>query len=318
MSQDPVFSGSLSGRFYRLGAVLSKGSSFVDLARRQAWVPDGPVLPVSRGFCQGAPPHDGNLGDDPSDLSYQDSGGGIWRAWLREETRKVPKMAIQQRASAIALELDPDTSLSKLQRSAHDRIVDQAKVELMKDVIPNARVIPIVFGMDWLWIGKKGCSTDRSYVHILRQVVGDLYFDPVLWGDGGGWSSCSYATLLAFTRSRGGQLSSDVCLSEVDVKGRSIHLKASDSADEVRHVLKHMTSAVSETSVHRMSFEVLKDGVRIGVDADPHGLYRVSPMRSSGGLPHERIHRRFDDARYAATRVREVMADLVRGVEEEK
>jgi len=235
---------------------------------------------------------------------------------MREEMRKAPKAAIQHLASRLALELDPDTSLEKMQRSGRLEVTERAKRDLLKVAIPQIRVVPVVAGTDWIWVGRKAAVTDRTYIHLLRQVVGDLEPDPLLWSEDGGWSSCSYATLLAFTKAKAGELAPDVYLCEVDVKGRSVQLKASDSADEVREVLKHLTSAVSETSVRRMAFEVMKDGVRIAVDVDGHGVCRVSPMRSSGGLSHERIARRFGDARYAAARIRAVMEELVAEFEE--
>lgn len=316
MPQDPVFSGALAGRFYRLGTPLSPDKSLVEAALPQAWEEGLPVVPFLRRFCQGTMPNEGDLGDDSVDLAYHDGGTGFWRLWLREETRKAPKVAIQHRAAKLALELDPDTPLPKMQRSGRVQVMDQAKRELLKEAIPQIRVLPVVVGTEWVWVGRRACVTDRTYIHLLRQVVGDLEPDPLLWSEDGGWSTCSYATLLAFTKVKAGELAPDVHLCEVDVKGRSVQLKASDSADEVRAVLKQLTSAVSETSVRRMSFDVMKDGVRIVVDVDGHGVYRVVPMRSPGGLSHERIARRFGDARYAAARIRTVMEELVARFEE--
>jgi hypothetical protein len=226
--------------------------------------------------------------------------------------RTAGRNALEERAAALALESDPDTPLSKLQKSDRLEFIEQARGQLLQVALPKIRIVPVVVMDDWLWIGRRACATDRGYVHMLRPLFGDLELSAVLWDEAeSGWSSCSYATLLAFLDAKGGELSSDVVLTEIEVRGRSMQLKAGDAADEVRAVLKQVTETASEAAVKRLTFEVYRDGVPIVVDADQQGLFRATPMKSVGGLPHERLRRRFSDVRYAASRVQAVMAELV-------
>lgn len=311
MSDDPVFSGPFSGRFYRLDRAMDLGSSLVSRALMAAWV-GTPAAVFERGFCRGSSPHDGDLGDDAVDLSYCDGGTGIWRLWIREDSRKVPKSAVMELAARLAFDRDPDTSLRQSSRSVRSSLEEAARYALLKQAIPATRVIPVVAGRDeggWIWIGRSGCASDRSYVQFLRSVVGDLELDPVVWSSDGGWATSSYATLVASTKVRGGRLAPDVFLRGIDVKGTSLHVKASDGVD-IGALLEKM-GASSETSVRSLSFEILKDGVSVQVDVDAHGVCRVSPMRSAGGLPADRLRRRFSDARSSCGRVRSVMADAV-------
>ncbi len=318
MAQDVVYSGPLNGRFFKVSPVLQPGRSLVDVCLEHAWSAERSAgSPSYRSFCRSAVPHDGDLGEDPDLLSYDDDGTGVWRLWLREESRKAGRAAIEERAAELVVEQYPDTPLLKLQRSEKKDILARAKRDLLRMAVPSIRIIPLVAMSGWVWIGRRACAKDRTYVHLLRQVFSSLELDPLLWDpDEAGWTSCSYATLLAFVRSTNGELAPDVVLSEIDVRGRAIQLKAADSAEDVRAVLREVTKSTSEASVSRLSFEVYRDGTSIVLDADEHGLHRGAPAKSAGGLPHERISRRFGDVRYASGRVREVMMGLVKQLEE--
>lgn len=141
----------------------------------------------------------------------------------------------------------------------------------------------------------------------------------MLWSPGDvGWSAFSYAAMLSFVNSKDGQLAPDVLLTQVEARGRSVRLRAMDNADEVRAIMRQMTQVASEASVRRLSFSVYKDGLEICLEADEHGLFRVVPARSVGGLPHERIKRRLDDIRYASTRISSVMSDVIRQIEDDE
>ena len=317
MSRDSIYSGALTGRFYRLGERLDRNTSLVSACEGLSWSSSSSPVAFSRTFCESCLPYEGDIGEDTGDLAYHDSGSGVWRMWLREETRKVSKMAVEQYAAKIALKEDPDTSLKKMQRSDRLRVTQMARLDLISSCVPQIRVVPIVVIDDLLWIGKRSSVKDRTYIHLLRQVVGDLEEDSLLWNDGG-WSSCSYATLKEFCSVKAGELAPDVHLSDLHVHGRSIQVKASDGAEDVRKLLSQMTASVSETGVKRLSFEVMRDGVRIEVDADAYGVFRAVPMRSPGGLPHERVRRRFEDVLYAASRIKTVMSEIVARYEEEE
>lgn len=320
MSKDVVYQGALNGRFYSLAPVPQPGRSFVSSALSMAWTPgSGRGLTVSRTFCRGQLPFDGDLNEDSTSLAYDDSGSGVWRLWLREETRSVGRNAVEERAVQLAHGEDPDTLLYRMQKGDRVAYLEKARQELLQEALPQIRIVPLVVVSGRLWIGRRAAVEDRTYVHQLRQVFGDLEPDPLLWNETeSDWVSCSGATLSAFVSSRSGELAGDVVLTEVDIRGRSIQVKAADNADEVRALMKAVTQTVSETVVRRMCFEVYRDGSPICVHCDAHGLYRGMPVRSVGGLPHERIRRRFDDVLYAAGRIRSVMTDLVQKASEQE
>jgi len=315
---DSIYKGPLNGRFYRLSSALKRGTSLVDGCSRHSWVEgQGRGLRFYRSFCRGTLPHDGCLQEDPTDLAYADGDSGVWRLWFREETRKVGRSSVEEAAARMALDNDEGTPLSKMQRREKKQLLEQARRELLMHVIPSIRVVPVVVVDDWLWIGRKASVSDRSYVHMLRHVLGSLDVDPMLWSnDGPGWTACSYATLQAFVRSAAGELAPDVALTKVDIRGRSLHVRATQSADDIRSVLQEVARSTSEASIKKLSFEVYIDGTPIVVESDKHGVFRADPLRSAGGLPDERIRRRFGDVRQAAVRLRELMVEKVAELED--
>jgi len=317
MATDAVFAGSLSGRFFRIAPRPAVGTSLVAGAMEQAWRIDaGKGRAFVRRFCAGTVPHGGDLGEDPTPLSYNDGGTGIWRMWFREESRTAGRNAIEERASSMALDQDSDTSLVNLPRSVRKELLDSARRELLQSAVPKIRIVPLVMSGDWLWIGRRAASDDRSYVHVLRSLLGELELDPLVWdADETEWTACSYATLLAFVEAQGGELAPDVFLTDIEIKGSSMHLKISDGEGEIRSMVKRLCHTAVDGSVKKLTFEVHKDGVPIAIDLDAQGLFRGRPLRSAGGLPHDRISRRFADVRYAAARVGQIMKGLVAEVE---
>lgn len=317
MATDVVFTGPLNGRFFKVAPSPIAGTSFVESAMKLAWESGtGKGLSFVRRFCTGVVPYDGDLGEDPTPLSYSDGGHGIWRLWFREESRTVGRNAVEERASSMALDRDSDTSLSNLPRSVRKELMDEARRELLKVVVPKIRIVPVMVSSEWAWIGRRTAAEDRSYVHVLRSVLGSLEFDPLVWdADETEWTACSYATLLAFVKAQGGELAPDVFLTDIEIKGGSVHLKISESEDEVRSMVERLCHTAADGSVKKLTFEVHKDGTPISIDIDAEGLYRGRPLRSAGGLPHDRISRRFADVRYAAGRAGQVMKDLVAQVE---
>jgi hypothetical protein len=315
---DVMFKGPMVGRFFRLSSG-PEGSSLVEACSEYAAVEDrGVGSSFYRAFCRGVLPNDGQLGEDPTELAYRDGGSGVWRFWLREETRTASRGAIHERALRIAMEEDEGTPLDRMQPRERKDMLERARRELLRQVVPSIRILPAVVVDDWLWIGGKGTASDRTYIHLLRNVFGPVEPDPLLWSDTGfGWTTCSYATLQAFIQSKAGELAPDVVLSSITIKGRSIQVRAADGTDASRAVVKQVAKTSSESAVKTLSFEVQRDGTPILVEVDMDGVFRGEPMKSFGGLPQERIRRRFDDVRYAAARLKELMAELVAQAEEE-
>lgn len=313
MAVDSVFKGPLTGRFFRLSSCVSPGSSLVKDAMENAWSEgSGQGTPFSRRFCRGTVPHDGRLIDDDIDLSYCDDGTGVWRLWIREESRTAGRNTVELLASKMALQLDPDTPLHKMLRSRRSEIVSEARFQILCDAVPNVRIVPVVVVGDLVWIGRKSASTDKGYPLFLRHVLGDMKPCSMVWDELDlGWTQCSYAALLAFSSSNGGQIAPDILLTHIDIRGSSMQLKTADNNDEVQSIVSKITENVSEAAVKKLSFDVFVNGSAISLDIDEHGLSRCTPMRSMGGLSHERIRRRFSDVTVASSRLGELLSGLV-------
>jgi len=299
------------GRFYSLSSPPHPNESIASKCVGHAWSEKlGSGLPFSRGFCRGVMPYDGDILNPLVDLSYDDDGHGVWRLFLREEERSAGKMLVQTRAHEMALEADPDSPLSCLHGTAKKRLMEDARKDVLERVLPKMRIVPVLVSDDWAWVGRRSVSSDRSISILLSRIFGASEPDPLVFDEDTGWSSSSYAVLKGIVES-GSRLSPDVTLLDIDISDKSVSIKATGVEDTARLMLEAVEGHVSETSVKRMSFEVYSDGCSTVIDVDSKGFYRGMPPRSVGGLPHERVLRRFSDVRQSSLRIKEVMHELV-------
>jgi len=124
---------------------------------------------------------------------------------------------------------------------------------------------------------------------------------------GEGWEAFSYATLFQFVDSKGASLDDDVELCEVQTKGSSLRCRVTENTEASVDVLGKLLHSGTEGTVEKMSFEVYRHGSTVKVEVDKHGVFGLRPSRSAGGLPAERIRRRFMDGIESVDRVRSVM-----------
>ena len=312
MSGDGLFARSLVGRFYRLKQPIERNTSLLKIADPHAWEKGREVgRSFYRGLCDGDPPYEGDLGASDIELAYDDGGSGIWRLWIREEERSVSRKQIESRATVLARADDPDTPLKKRQRSNQVFLKSQARADLLQEATPKLRVVPVLLTQEWAWIGRRASVDDLAYGLLLGRLVGSVQPDPIVWAPDGdlGWSAASMAVLFAFLESESTNLAPDVMLCKLDARGHSLSCKATDDIETVREVLREFTQNTGSVLIRALSFEVYQGGDSILVEVDRHGVFRVIPSRSRGGLPAERIKRRFDDALCAARRVGEVMKE---------
>lgn len=310
---DAIFARSFAGRFFRMSSPLKRSTSLHGLVQEHGWVESmGSGQPFARAFCVGEPPFNGSLDESTMDLAYDDGGTGVWRLWLREEERTAGRRQTEALAVQMALQDNPDSPLKKRHRSEQKQLLERAKIDILKTASPKMRIIPVISSSDWVWIGSRSSATDLELSAFLSHVLGRIQSDPLIWtpGNGLGWSVYSMTSLLAFLEVEAGQIASDVSLTEIDVQGRSMTCKATDSASVVRDVMREFAKSSSDAVVRRLSFEVYKEGNCITLDVDQHGVFRALAPSSVGGLPHERILRRFNDVFFAAQRINSVLNEL--------
>lgn len=311
MSKNAILLGPLVGRFYSLALPPGPGGVLVSRCSAFAWEDGaGKGLPLVRRFCCGDVPHGGDLAEDTVPLSYNDDGHGIWRLWLREEERRAGRMHVEQRANEIALEWDPDTPYSFLRGSTKKRAQEEAKRDILETALPTLRIAPVVISDEWAWVGRRASATDLKLQVLLSKLFGEAEVDPVVFSEDMGWSTAGCAVLRALV-DKGSVFAPDVKLLDLDIQGKKISMRSSGAVEMARTMLASVEGEISETSVKRLSFEVYNNGCSTVLDVDSHGLCRGFPARSVGGLPHERIGRRFKDVRTGAGRVKEVMGELV-------
>lgn len=269
----------------------------------------GEGVAFSRGFCTSQFPYSGDLTEDVHPIGYS-GAGGIYRLSLREERRTASRMEIQAAAMDVALELDPTTPFPMLVGTEKKKVVEEARLRVLSVCSPRLKVVPVVISEDgWAWVGSKS-STGVPYEVYFSNVFGKTLQDGVVWRPSSGWSSSSYAVLKS-AAVRGSRLSSDVSISEVSVKTKDLTLKTGAVEEEGDALLELVESNFSSDSVKRMCFEVYHHGFRVEVGVDVMGVFRVCPPASTGGLPHERFSRRFDDAWHAMKRLGSVLEETV-------
>lgn len=326
MSSDLGTSCALVGRFYRLDKPIGPDCNFVEGAGRFAWTEEG-----GRGrkdyvaFCSGCPPHDGDLENDPTDLSYSDHGTGVVRMWIREEERSVGRVVRKMKAEALARELPGHPELGRLSPKVRKSLLDRAEQDLLDNAIPKVRVVPVVLWQDRCWIGNR--SVVIQHRSLMYGLVGGMRPDPVAWcsGEAPGWSELSTATVLSFcSRPFGSKIEPDVDLQEIDIGGHAIRCKTTETGGnglgivggvDLRSFVEKILRESEGAKVRRLSFEVVQRGEGTFVSVDDVGVCRVQPPPSKGGLPSDRISRRLDDAYAAGLRIGEVMRDLASKIE---
>jgi len=267
------------------------------------------------GWCRPDPPYDGEIEVIPEKLIYADDGHGIWRCWIRQDTRGVGRTAIESMASSLATTEDPDRPLQRRQPRERRAFFDAARERLLKIALPQIKIIPVLLTEHWVWVGSRNCD-DTPLKALLRPMAGGVTVDPVAWSpstekssDAEGWNALSLATLLVLPLCDGNELALDVTLQEVTIKGDSIRVRSKQDALIVREAISTLTKAVESVEVSRLSFEVTLHGSAVGVNLDCNGLYRAEPAPIRGGFFHEGIKRRFDDALAAARRAGAVMRE---------
>lgn len=309
--------GPISGRFYRHKNPPSPGCSLLDAIADSRWhehKSTGKAFHL--GWCRPDPPYDGEIECDPEKLLYADDGHGIWRCVIRQDRRMASRAAVESMAAKLATDQDPDQPLGRRQSHEKKEFYERAKTALLKMALPQIRIVHVVLTTQWIWVGARDCD-DVATKALLRQIAGGVMVDPVAWSPGlpeteagaEGWNELSLATLLVLPHCDGNDLTTDVSLREVTIKGDSIRIKSQQDALIVREAISTLTKAVQDVNVDRLSFEVTLHGGQVSIDLDCHGLYRAEPAGIAGGFFHEGVQRRFDDALAAAKRAGDVMRE---------
>jgi hypothetical protein len=259
---------------------------------------------MSRGWCREQLPHSGELREETATLGYDDDDTGMWLLWLREEERTASRRAVQTLAANISVE-EYGSNFSDMNREEQEEMKEVARDRLLQRAVPKMRVMQFVVAREWIWVARR--ALDDSYRNLLFPLVGATNYDVVAWDeDRHGWNALSLAALQAYLESDSGFLDADTELIEVRFKGDQIGCQTADASEEIRRAMSTLFEA-SNAGVTQLSFHVHMHGEIVRVDIDPHGVFRGMPPRSSGGMLHERLSRRFANFREAAERVGEVM-----------
>jgi hypothetical protein len=308
-----LFSGALSGRFFSYRTRIEPGSDLRRMAASSAWkkIPDGAVpVKIQRGLCCSAAPHSGDLDQERELLGYQDRGAGLWCLWLREDERKVGKTALDN--ATVSLSLAAGVDLGRASPVTRSKYVEEARAVLLRRAIPTIRVTPIVLSADgWGWFGdRSGLDFDR--ISVIRPVCGQVLSDPLCWNPTGGygWSSLSLAALRVILRNSSGtadpgsalSLCPEVDLVEVRASGRCIRCTATDDGHDRGRLLAMTSALVADPSmvVTQLTWSVHSEHEPVEICLDQHGVRAGWPPASAGGMPAERLSRRFCDLRQAA------------------
>lgn len=254
------------------------------------------------GFCRAEVPHDGLLDEEKSDLAYDDGGSGVWRFFVRKDSRTASKMGVQQVAHRLALEQDSDTPFSVVHGRRKKLLLEEARRQVLGSTVPKVSVVPVVLVDDLLWVGSRSVALDL--LGLLSSALGTLSSDSMVFREDVGWDSMCSACLISSAKSM--HISRDVELLQVDLSGKSLTLKTS-----MQPLLELVSSGDFDSSVTRLHFQVVIGGQSIGVSMDVDGVFRVSPAPSRGGLPDQRLRRRFFDAEAGCHRLSEVLCELV-------
>lgn len=311
MMTDSLNSAPFVGRFYSISNPVDPEASLVEACRSSAWSPGrGEGVAFDRGFCTLQHPHSGDLWEDAGEIGYGGTGG-VHRLSIREERRSASRQRVQAKAFELAAEQDPTTSFSGLSSSAQRRLLEVARAAVLAEVHPVVKVVPLFVSGDWLWIGNRSPGP-VDYESFLAPSFGSVEMDPVIFSPsrGLGWASLSYGTL-RLGASSGAKLSSDVLLESVSIRSKDLSLTASSIDEDGDKILKAVESESSGDSIRSMTFSVYVHGFSVEVGVDPLGVFRLNPPKSPGGLPHERLIRRFEDGWHAMTRLRDVLLESV-------
>lgn len=292
-------------------------TSIIDQAIQENWHPKGGIgYSKYHGYCTGQTPHK-EMGHGPDeDLAYDDMGEGVWRIWVREETRSPPRRLTEELAAKMAIELDQDTPLERIKGRARKDILAQARSRLLHTVHPTVRILPIVITPQWVWIARRAAFTDNALMGFLSTLVGRLEPDPVVWPvTSPSWSTFSLAALLGFVKSEGGELTPDLRITEIETKGSPVVIKTTENSEFARSLIGQMLDTNAQIDLKRLGLSVFIDGAWVDVSVDSSGAWRITPRPSAGGLPSERIKRRFTDALIAGRRCGEVLAQIQSEIE---
>ncbi len=316
---DPFQSPSLTGRFFVPDEPLEAGASLLEQAQEQAWNHSkGAGNRRYCSYCSGETPHTDLLEGPEGSLAYEDEGAGLWRLWVREEIRTPGRQRTEEVADRLAIQRDPDTPLSRLHGRARKKLIDEARAKLLHKVTPTVRIVPIIVTPEWIWIARRAAATDHGVTHFLRNLLGPLTADPLVWAhDAPAWTSLSLAALMGFVESEGGELTPDLKVTEIETKGNPVVLKTSEKTEFVRGLIRQMLEVSAQVDLKRLGLAVFIDGSWVGVDIDAYGAWRIMPRPSAGGLPAERLKRRFCDAITAARRCGTVLKQVHDRIEEE-
>ena len=299
-----LVAGPLVGRFLRLEKSVETHQSLLERALPHAWTIPSSWGRLARGWCCEKLPHSGELREGGGALAYDDDGSGTWLCWLREEERSASRRAVQTLAASICVK-EYNTHFDEMNRDEQEEMKGVAMERLLQRAVPKMRVLQFVLTEGWIWVGRR--ALEDAYRNKLFPLVGATHYDVVAWNpDTHGWYSLSLAALQAYLDSSDGFLDVDVELVEIRLKGDQISCQTEGANEEVRKAIGRLFE-VSSAGITQLSFHVHMHGEIVRVDLDQHGLFRGMPPRSSGGMLHERLGRRFGELREAAERVGEVM-----------
>jgi hypothetical protein len=302
--------GVISGRFYRHEAPLESETNFLHRVQEYTFPEHCEVQKLLRGYCNGDPPFGSNLEETQIEGSYADDGHGIWRMWIREDTRNVSRNQVLRKSAERCL-IEYNRPLSQVPHKDRKEIEAQVKKDLLLLAIPSVRILPVVASRGWTWVGCR--AVDNAIRAILFPVVGRVDFEPVAWSFDSetGWSSLSLAGVQSYAETGNPDLDGDVHLVSVGLESLEISCRMHGASQHLSEILQKMVDPSVAVRVLSLTFEVEMDGEKTVVSLDKDGVYRGLSPSSSGGLSHEVLIRRFQAVRQSAERVGEVLSEIL-------
>lgn len=235
---------------------------------------------------------------------------GLARGWIRLTKRKAPGSAVTAEARRLALTRH-HRPLARLDTELKLELRGEAKRNLVDRAVPSESFHPfLVWERHLLLVGQRAPGDPLQ--GRLRQALGPLEQVPLLWDTPGsgsfGWSTLQ-VLLLKLLSEKGPQLSPTLNVTELraETNGIRIALSGLDQLDAAKAQLSHLLTQCAEGStlqLKRLIATVKHEGDLVEIAMDQHGLARLRPGRSRGGLLHERLLRRMTQGLEAAQLLR--------------
>jgi hypothetical protein len=299
MSED-LTNGTFTGRFYRFITGVDQKVA-LENAKKLSWVLPKRPTAFLRGFCQGSPPHGGDILEDAMELAYEE--GRVMRMFIREEERSANRNTVKIEADRISRERFGHP-LQEIPKGNRKELEDEAKESLIARSTPKTKVKTLVLTESFIWVSGRQPSTGEET--FLVRVFGDVVSDTSMVFGRAGPKQALLALVLEAT-DKEGMAAPDIKVIDATVKNKTMRCRGEETG-----VLKAMlkTGAVE---VERVELEVDLGHSRVVLAIDEQGVLKADPAPSMGGIYPDRILRRFEEVKAATLRVKTVIETLVDG-----